>query len=300
MITKAVIPAAGLGSRFLPVTKTQPKEMLPVVDTPAIQMVVEEAVASGIHDILIITSIGKRAIEDHFDRSYELENQLRRRGQMERLREIRRISNLGRIFITRQKQLRGLGDAVLCAEKFVSDEPFALLLGDTIIDSPTPCLSQLKKVFNRLGGTVIAVEEVSREKVGQYGIIKGEQIEPDLYRVEDLIEKPDPARAPSNLAIGGRYIIDPAIFDCIRKTKPGVGGEIQLTDAFRLLNGERVIYALTIDGVRYDIGSKLDFILTNIDFALKRDKFRDRLLDYMRRIVAEADGKASKRKPEPD
>jgi UTP--glucose-1-phosphate uridylyltransferase len=297
MITKAVIPAAGFGSRFLPVTKTQPKEMLPVVDTPAIQMVVEEAVASGIHDILIITSIGKRAIEDHFDRSFELENQLRRRGQKEQLKEIKRISNMGRIFITRQKQIRGLGDAVLCAEKFVSGEPFALLLGDTVIDSPVPCLSQLKLVFNRFGGTVIGVEEVPREKVGQYGLVKGDEIEKDLYLVDDLIEKPDPKRAPSNLAIGGRYILDPAIFKCIRRTKPGVGGEIQLTDAFRLLNGESRIHALKIDGVRYDIGSKFDFIMTNIDFALKREQFRGRLLDYMRRKVAEADAETGTRKP---
>lgn len=288
MIKTAVIPAAGTGTRFLPLTKAQPKEMLPIVDTPTIQYVIEEAVAAGIQDILIITGRGKRAIEDHFDRSFELEHQLRSKGDQKQLERIQKIANMANIHYIRQKEQNGLGDAIAYAQQHVYHEPFAVLLGDSIISAPTPCIAQLMKQHSRFGSSILAMEEVPPEKVNRYGILKGKKIEPDLYLLEDLIEKPLPEEAPSNLAIAGRYIFTPDIFDFIKKTPRGKGGEIQLTDAIKLMATEHAFFAYRFQGKRYDIGNKLDFLKTNIDFALERTEFKQEILEYMRQIVNSA------------
>ena len=285
MINKAVIPSAGFGTRFLPATKAQPKEMLPIVDTPTIQFVVEEAVSSGIKDLLIIIGKGKRAIEDHFDRSFELETELEEKNDDELLKEINRISNLANIHFIRQKYLLGVGDAIYYAKQHVYNEPFAVLLGDTIVDSKEPCTAQLLKIFEKYPHTIIGLEEVEKEKVSRYGIVDGDLIEKNIYFIKDLIEKPSIDEAPSTLAIGGRYILTPDIFDCIEKTPAGKGNEIQITDAIKLLSKKQPIYGYKFDGIRYDIGNKLDFLKTNIEFALKRKDLGSEFLTFLKEII---------------
>jgi len=282
---KAIIPAAGKGVRFLPLTKDMPKEMLPVVHKPTIQYVVEEAVAAGITDILIITGRGKRSIEDHFDRSLELESVLDNNGRQKELDEIMRIANMATIHYVRQKVPRGLGDAVLLARQHVGNEPFAIMLGDTINLSAVPVVKQLMDVQARMGGSVIAVEPVAREKVGDYGIIKGTQVSDRLYDIDDLVEKPSPEEAPSNLGITGTYVLSPLIFDCIERTPPGRGGEVQLTDALRLLSKEEKVYGLQFDGRRYDIGDKLGWLKTTMELALGDPDLGPPLRDHMRSLM---------------
>jgi UTP--glucose-1-phosphate uridylyltransferase len=282
---KAVIPAAGLGTRLLPATKAQPKEMLPVVDKPAIQYVVEEAVSSGIKDILIITGRGKRAIEDHFDKSIELEYILKKTGKSQGLEEITRISDMANIFYIRQKEQLGLGHAVLCAKEHINYEPFAVLLGDDLIINDKPCIKQLLSIFERFKSSVIAVERVPKDRVHKYGIIKGNQIETNLYEIQDIIEKPKEEEAPSNIATIGRYILSPAIFDCLEKTGPGVGGEIQLTDAIKLLLSSEKVYAYEFSGRRFDIGSKEDWIRATIELALERPDLKDNLMEFLKEAI---------------
>lgn len=279
---KAVIPAAGFGTRFLPATKAQPKEMLPVFDKPTIQYVIEEAVASGIDDILIVTGKNKRSIEDHFDKSFELEHTLEVAGKDKYLKQIRDITDLADICYIRQKEQKGLGDAIYCARKHVGDEPFAVMLGDTITKGNTPCTKQLIDIYNKYGASAISLEEVPMEKVERYGIIKGEEIEKDVYKINQLVEKPQMSEAPSNLAIMGRYVLTPDIFDKINETEPGVGGEIQLTDALSKLDA---IYGNTFEGKTYDIGNRLEWLKTSIEFAMDDEESREDLLEYLRTIV---------------
>lgn len=269
-VRKAIIPAAGLGTRFLPATKAQPKEMLPIVDKPAIQYIVEEAKASGIEDILIVTGRNKRAIEDHFDRSIELEMILQEKNENNLLTLVREISEFTDIHYIRQKETKGLGHAIFCARKFIGNETFAVLLGDDIVDSSVPCLKQLLKIHEKLGGSILGVKKVAEKDVKKYGIIASIPIEDSLYEVTDLVEKPEPEEAPSQMAVMGRYIIQPEIFDILAKTKPGAGGEIQLTDALRVLCKKQKIYAYAFEGNRYDIGDKLGFLTATVEFALKR------------------------------
>ncbi|MGQ9660847.1 MAG: UTP--glucose-1-phosphate uridylyltransferase GalU [Kiritimatiellia bacterium] len=285
MIRKAVIPAAGFGTRFLPATKSQPKEMLPIVDKPAIQYVVEEAVASGITDILMIIGKGKRAIEEHFDRNFELETELMEKQKMAELATIRSISTLADVHFVWQKELKGLGDAVYCARHHVGNEPFAVLLGDTLVESSQPVTRQLIRTFDRYQESVVALEEVERSKVDRYGVIAGKVISDGIYLIEDFVEKPAPDEAPSNLAIAGRYVLTPDIFDFIARTPPGKNGEIQLTDALRLLVETRAVYGLRFEGVRYDIGNKLDFIKTNVVYALARDDLRKEVARFLRELA---------------
>lgn len=287
-IRKAIIPAAGLGTRFLPATKAQPKEMLPIVDKPTIQYIVEEAVASGIEDIIIISGRGKRAIEDHFDISYELEQTLKERDKLEMLEMVQSISSLANIHYIRQKEPRGLGHAISCAHTFVGDEPFAVLLGDDIVESEVPCLKQLIDVYDIYKQSVIAVHEVPDEEVYKYGIIKTldeKYDEPSVSAIEKLIEKPSIQTAPSNLAIMGRYVLSPAIFPILENQKPGKGGEIQLTDGLEVLNAQEQLLAYNFKGKRYDIGDKLGFVQATIDFALGREDLRDDVKDYMRKSL---------------
>lgn len=279
---KVVIPAAGLGTRLLPATKAQPKEMLPVVDKPAIQYVVEEAVASGIKDILIITGRGKRAIEDHFDKSVELENILEKTGKSKELREIRQISDMADIFYIRQKEQLGLGHAVLCAKEHINDEPFAVMLGDDLIIGEKPGIKQLLDVFKRFKSSVIAVERVPEDKVHRYGVIKGKKVENRLYEIEDIIEKPLREEAPSNIATMGRYVFTPRIFECLEKTGPGVGDEIQLTDAIKLLLASEKVYAFEFSGRRYDIGSKEDWIKATVELTLQRADLKEEIKDFLK------------------
>jgi len=285
VIKKAVIPAAGFGTRFLPATKSQPKEMLPIVDTPVIQYVVEEAVESGITDILMIIGAGKRAIEEHFDRSFQLEVQLLEQGKKTELEKIRRISELADIHFVWQKELKGLGDAVYCARHHVDNEPFVVLLGDTLIDSAKPAAKQLQEVFERYQAPVVLLEQVSREKVSRYGIVDAKQVDAHVCQVKDIIEKPSLEKAPSNLAIAGRYVLTPDIFDYLSRTGPGLGGEIQLTDALRMMLKDRSMYGLYLDGKRCDIGNKEGFIKTNIEFALKRDDVAENLREYIKKLA---------------
>lgn len=268
-IRKAIIPAAGLGTRFLPVTKSMPKEMLPIIDKPVIHYVVEEAIDAGIDDIIIITGRGKRAIEDYFDASPELEMRLKDQKKNDILKRLKKISDFPGIHYVRQKEPNGLGDAILKAEKHIGNEPFAVLLGDDIIATSQSCTGQLMSVFSRFHASVISIELLTPEKISSYGIIKGSMIEPDIFAIQDIIEKPAPDLAPSNLGAVGRYIFVPEIFDCLKRTSPGVGNEIQLTDAIRLLLKEQPVYAYKFRGKRYDTGDKLGYIETNIDFALK-------------------------------
>ncbi|HOT04426.1 MAG TPA: UTP--glucose-1-phosphate uridylyltransferase GalU [Methanolinea sp.] len=280
-VSKVVIPAAGLGTRFLPMTKAQPKEMLPVVDKPVIQYVVEEAVASGIDDILIITGRGKRAIEDHFDRSFELEYRLKESGNLELYSETDDISNLAEIHYIRQKEPKGLGHAILCAEKHCNGEPFAVLLGDTItVPYPghQPCTAQMVEAFGECGSSIIAIEEVKREKIQDYGIIDGREVRSGLYKIHAIVEKPKPNEAPSNLASIGRYVLTPDIFDILHGTQPGYGGEIQLTDAIQQLPTKM---GLVTRCTRYDIGDKLGWLKANLEFCLQREEYNDEILEFL-------------------
>ncbi len=286
-ITKAVIPAAGLGTRFLPATKAQPKEMLPIVDKPTIQYIIEEAVASGITDILIITGRNKRAIEDHFDRSIELELELERKHKEKQLEEIKAISQLVNIQYIRQQTPKGLGHAVLCAKNFVGNEPFAVLLGDDVVDSHVPCLKQLMQVFERYSSTVLGVQQVAWEDVNKYGIVSGEVMEDGIHKVKTLFEKPDREIAPSNVAILGRYIITPDIFPILERTEPGAGLEIQLTDALKELARHKAVYAYEFAGCRYDVGDKLGFLKATVEMALKRPDLRDDFAAYLRSLTGQ-------------
>ena len=286
-VRKAVIPAAGLGTRMLPITKSMPKEMLPIVDKPVIHYVVEEAIKAGIDDILIITGKGKRAIEDYFDRSFELEYYLREKGKVNELKQIEEIGEMVDIYYVRQKKPLGLGDAILHAEKHVNGEPFAVLLGDDIIISQKPAIGQLMEVAKRRDASVIGVEEVPFELVGRYGIVDGEKVEDGLYRIRSLVEKPSPEEAPSNIAIIGRYVLTPDVFDALNETSPGKGGEIQLTDALGTLLKEREMFAKRIEGKRYDIGSRVGFIRANLELSLARDDLRDEVTKHLQSILRE-------------
>lgn len=280
-VKKAIIPAAGLGTRFLPATKAQPKEMLPIVDRPTIQYIVEEAVASGIEEILIITGRNKKSIEDHFDKSVELELELEKSGKAELLELVRDITDMVDIHYIRQKEPRGLGHAIHCAKTFVGNEPFAVLLGDDVVDSETPCLKQLIDCYSEYKTTILGVQTVANENVSKYGIVDGIHIEDRVYKVKDLVEKPSVEEAPSNVAILGRYIITPEIFNILENTKPGKGGEIQLTDALKTLIGKEAMYAYNFEGKRYDVGDKLGFLQATIEFALKKDELRSEFIDYL-------------------
>ena len=279
---KAVIPAAGLGTRFLPATKAQPKEMLPVYDKPTIQYVIEESVNSGVDDILIVTGKGKRSIEDHFDRSFELEHHLKTKGKEDFLKEIEYISELADIHFIRQKKQKGLGDAIYCAKKHVGNDPFVVMLGDTITKDTVPCTKQLIDIYEKYGKSVIALEEVPDEKVERYGIIGGEEIEPSIYKIDKLVEKPPLRVAPSNLAIMGRYVLTPDIFDCIANVEPGYGGEIQLTDALSKLDE---IYGQVFKGQSYDIGNRIDWLKTSLKFALEDEKAKDEILNFIKNEI---------------
>jgi UTP--glucose-1-phosphate uridylyltransferase len=279
---KAVIPAAGLGTRFLPATKAQPKEMLPVYDKPTIQYVIEESVNSGVDDILIVTGKGKRSIEDHFDRSFELEHHLKTKGKEDFLKEIEYISDLADIHFIRQKKQRGLGDAIYCAKKHVGNDPFVVMLGDTITKDKVTCTKQLIDIYNKYEKSVIALEEVPDEKVERYGIIGGEEIEENIYKIDKLVEKPPLRVAPSNLAIMGRYVLTPDIFDCIEKVEPGYGGEIQLTDALSKLDE---IYGQVFKGQSYDIGNRIDWLKTSLRFALEDEKAKDEILNFIKNEI---------------
>lgn len=281
---KAVIPAAGFGTRFLPATKAQPKEMLPVFDKPTIQYVIEEAVASGIDDILIVTGKNKRSIEDHFDKSFELEHSLKESGKLKELKQIQDITDLADITYVRQKEQKGLGDAIYCARKHIGGEPFAVMLGDTITKGSVPCTKQLIDVYKKYNSSAIAVEKVPDEKVERYGIIDGKPVEDTVYKIDHLVEKPALEDAPTNLAIMGRYFLTPDIFDHIENTEPGVGGEIQLTDALSKLN---IIYGSIFDGQTYDIGNRMEWLMTSIEFALEDEEAHDQILDYMKTKIRE-------------
>jgi UTP--glucose-1-phosphate uridylyltransferase len=284
-ISKAVLPVAGLGVRLLPATKTQPKEMLPIVDRPAVQYVVEEAVASGIENLLFVTGRGKRAIEDYFDFAVELEQELKNRGKEHLLEEIRGIGNSAHVFYVRQKSPRGLGDAVWQAKAFVGGEPFAVLLPDDIIVSDTPCLAQMLRLFSDRPGVYVALIEVPREEVAQWGIVRGKEIAPRLYAIEDLVEKPEPEEAPSTLAVVGRYILLPSIFDALAQTPPGKGGEIQLTDAIRGLLGKEPVYGYRFVGEYFGVGSKIGYLKANVAFALRREDLAPEFRAFLRDLV---------------
>ncbi|MGD0152262.1 MAG: UTP--glucose-1-phosphate uridylyltransferase GalU [Thermacetogeniaceae bacterium] len=301
-VRKAIIPAAGWGTRFLPATKAQPKEMLPIVDKPSIQYIVEEAVESGIEDIIIVTGKNKRAIEDHFDRAVELESVLREKGERELIKLVEDISNIADIHYVRQKEARGLGHAIYCARKFVGDEPFAVLLGDDLIQADRPCLRQLLDVYESCQSTVLAVQEVSLPDVRKYGIIDpaispdrgvGEEASDRLIRVRDLVEKPAVEDAPSRYAVIGRYIITPEIFEILGHTAPGASGEIQLTDALRTLVTRQPIYACLFDGIRYDVGDKLGFLEATVHFALERPELADSFRHFLLEAVREYDNRAA-------
>ncbi len=291
-VKKAVIPAAGLGTRFLPATKAQPKEMLPLLDTPIIQYVIQEAIDAGIEDILIITGRGKRAIEDHFDRSIELETLLQKAHKLDLLETVRSVSNLADIHFIRQKEPLGLGHAIACAQQHVGNEPFAVLLGDEIFASSPPCIKQLIEESERLNGgqaSVIGCMEVSREEIGRYGAIKGERLGPQLYRIEDMVEKPRPEAAPSCLAIIGRYVLHPAIFDLLQEVKPGAGGEIQLTDALRELAKKHTVYSLRPHGIRYDVGELPGYLEATVSLALERPDLAPQFREFLLNKLAAAE-----------
>ena len=280
-VRKAIIPAAGLGTRFLPATKAQPKEMLPIVDKPTIQYIIEEAVASGIEEVLIITGRNKKSIEDHFDKSVELEMELEKSGKQEMLEMVRGISDMVDIHYIRQKEPRGLGHAIHCAKSFVGNEPFAVMLGDDVVESQVPCLKQLINCFNEYKTTILGVQTVEPENVNKYGIVDGLHIEDRVYKVKRLVEKPSVEEAPSNVAILGRYIITPQIFEILENTKPGKGNEIQLTDALEELIKHEAMYAYDFEGKRYDVGDKLGFLQATVEFALKREELRDSFIEYL-------------------
>ena len=285
-ITKAVIPAAGLGTCLLPATKACPKEMLPIVDKPTIQYIVEEAIASGITDILIVTSNNKRAIEDHFDRSLQLEINLREHGKSELLKMVKDISSIN-IHYIRQKEPKGLGHAILCAKAFVGDEPFAVLLGDDVVyNDENPCLKQLIDVYNATGSSVLGCQAVPQEKVSSYGIVDSEATDNErIFKVNDMVEKPAVAEAPSRLAVLGRYVITPEIFEILEHTAPGCGGEIQLTDALKVLAKEQNMYAYDFVGRRYDVGDKEGYLEATVEYALRRGDLREKFLGYLKEVV---------------
>ena len=289
-VTKAVIPAAGMGTRFLPATKSMPKEMLPIIDTPVLQFVIEEAVASGVEDVLIVTGRGKRAIENHFDYAPELESVLRSSGKEELIDQLRDIGDRCRIFYIRQKEQLGLGDAIRIGRRHIGDEPFAVLLGDTIINPPPdqpPGLRQIIDIYDKQQASVVAVHRVPHEWVSRYGIVDGEP-DPgngDLFKLRQLVEKPKPDDAPSDLAIAGRYVFTPEIFDCLDETHAGIGGEIQLTDAMNLLVQRQNMYALAWQAQRYDIGNRVEYAKCFIDYALRRDDTKDAIREHLRRLL---------------
>lgn len=280
-VRKAIIPAAGLGTRFLPATKAQPKEMLPIVDKPTIQYIIEEAVASGIEEILIITGRNKKCIEDHFDKSVELEMELEKNHKEDLLELVRGISDMVDIHYIRQKEPKGLGHAISCARAFVGNEPFAVLLGDDVVDSEVPCLKQLMNCYKEYKTSILGVQTVNQEDVNKYGIVDGIHIEDRVYKVKKLVEKPAIEEAPSNVAILGRYIITPQIFDILQNTKPGKGGEIQLTDALQTLIESEAMYAYNFEGKRYDVGDKLGFLQATVEYALKREELREPFIEYL-------------------
>lgn len=284
-VRKAVIPAAGLGTRFLPATKAQPKEMLPIVDKPTLQYIIEEAVDSGIEEILIITGRNKTSIENHFDKSVELELELEKKGKTELLKEVRKISDMVNIHYIRQKEPLGLGHAIYCAKSFIGNEPFAILLGDDIVYSKKPCLKQMIEVYDEYKTTILGVQEVPKEDVDKYGIVVGKSIEDRIYTVGDLIEKPSVVNAPSNIAILGRYIIKSEIFEILEHTKPGKCGEIQLTDALKEMANRESMYAYNFEGRRYDVGDKQGFLEATVEFALRRKDLREEFLEYLIGIV---------------
>ncbi|CAM4481459.1 UTP--glucose-1-phosphate uridylyltransferase GalU [Paenibacillus phoenicis] len=287
-IRKAIIPAAGLGTRFLPATKAMPKEMLPIVDKPTIQYIVEEAVASGIEDIIIVTGKGKRAIEDHFDASFELEYNLNEKGKYQLLEEVRKSSEMADIHYIRQKEPKGLGHAIWCARKFVGDEPFAVLLGDDIVESEVPCLKQMIDVYSEHQASIVGVQPVSWDEVSRYGIVDPVAVRDRVYEAKQLVEKPEVGQAPSNLAIMGRYILTPAIFDILDNQRIGVNGEIQLTDAISRLGETERVLAYHFEGTRHDVGEKLGFIKTSIHYALENPELRDELIKYMSEIILDS------------
>ncbi len=285
---RAIIPAAGLGTRLLPMTKAQPKEMLPVLNKPAIQWVVEEASYSGFDQILIITSRNKKVMEDHFDRNLELEAALAKKGADEELRKLQRIEDLADIFYLRQKEPKGLGDAVLCAESYVNDEPFAVLLGDDIISGEMPAIKQLWEAYQKVGAPVIALEEVPLEHVERYGIVElGEEISPGLYKLDSIVEKPNVKDAPSRMAVMGRYILDPDIFKWLSSQREGAGGEVQLTDALANYIGTKGLYGLVVKGLRVDIGSLEDWLKANLQMALLKPELKSMIREYLEDLQAQ-------------
>ena len=284
-VKKAIIPAAGLGTRFLPATKAMPKEMLPIVDKPTIQYIVEEAVESGIEDIIIVTGKGKRAIEDHFDHSFELENNLFEKGKLDLLEEVQKSSKLVDIHYIRQKEPRGLGHAIWCARKFIGNEPFAVLLGDDIVKAEKPCLMQMIEQYERHNSSIIGVQHVEDDEVSRYGIVDGKLMGDRFYTVSSLVEKPKKEEAPSNIAILGRYILSPKIFEILSNQQPGSGGEIQLTDAIAELNKYEAVYAYDFEGIRYDVGEKMGFIKTTIEFALQHPDLKNDVLKYLEDLL---------------
>ena len=284
-ITKAVIPAAGLGTRFLPATKASPKEMLPLVDKPLIQYVVEEAVAAGIHQIIIITGRGKRAIEDHFDISFELEETLKQTGKEDHIPALRKISDMADFCYIRQSQPQGLGHAILCAKNLIGDEPFAVLLGDDIVDHPVPALQQMISIYERTPAPLIGVQRVAQSQVHQYGILDAMLAIDGLHKINHLVEKPSPEDAPSDLAVIGRYILIPEIFDLLEKTKPGKNNEIQLTDALNDLAALRTMYGYLIKGNRYDAGDKLGFLQATVEMGLKNPSLGDAFKQYLKDLA---------------
>jgi len=284
-VRKAIIPAAGLGTRFLPATKAQPKEMLPIVDKPTLQYIIEEAINSGIEEILIITGRNKKSIEDHFDKSVELELELEAKGKAELLKIVKDISDMANIHYIRQKEPKGLGHAILCAKSFIGNEPFAVLLGDDIVYSEKPCLRQMVEVFDEYKTTILGVQEVLDTDVDKYGIVSGMKIEDRVYKVKGLVEKPKIGEAPSNVAILGRYIISPSIFEILENTPPGKGGEIQLTDALKELAKKEAMYAYKFSGKRYDVGDKAGFLMATVEYALRRENLKDDFMEYLKGIV---------------
>ncbi|MCR4744597.1 MAG: UTP--glucose-1-phosphate uridylyltransferase GalU [Lachnospiraceae bacterium] len=288
-IRKAVIPAAGLGTRFLPATKAQPKEMLPIVDKPTIQYIIEEAAAAGIEDIIIVTGRSKRSIEDHFDRSIELEMELEKDGKDEMLNMVKEISEIANIHFIRQKQPLGLGHAVLTASHFIGDEPFAVLLGDDVVVAKKPCLKQMIEVFDEYKTSILGVQRVSQDVVSKYGIVDCKGVDSDVYKVRDLVEKPKKEDAPSDIAILGRYILTPSIFSYLETQQKGAGGEIQLTDALKRLAKDEAMYAYVFKGHRYDVGSKIGFLQANIEFALRNKEVGDDLKNYLSELNANMD-----------
>lgn len=284
-VRKAIIPAAGLGTRFLPATKAMPKEILPIVDKPTIQYIVEEAVASGIEDIIIVTGKGKRAIEDHFDSVFELEYKLRESSKLTLLNEVQKSSELADIHYIRQKEPRGLGHAIWCARKFIGNEPFAVLLGDDIVEADTPCLKQMIDIYEQHEASIVGVQPVQWEEVSRYGVVAGEQMNGRLLRAKELVEKPSRDQAPSNWAIMGRYVLSPRIFELLERQEEGVNGEIQLTDAIADLCIEEEVLAYYFDGHRHDVGEKFGFIKTNLHYAMQRPELKDDLLRYLKNII---------------